>query len=311
MRQDPRGIFSVLLAGCLAVDASDGLVANGEDSPGRGLVAPLQVRLAQPGALDWSLRIELPPLNPQQSAVTSAPRRPAPVRVGFHRQLTEYQGDLVPRLQWVDDPHDGSVAAFVAGTAPGASRVRLAIRATLPPGGAIHFFHGAPPEVVGGDGSGLLVVRGAASAVVAIGSRQHHWSGTHRTLERCSRRNRPGNRPRSAPFRTVACRLRRSRPGSAASIRRRASPGARVGGGRGGGLSARSPRMYGSVAVAACRGCRRPHRIRTAGRQLSVLRDLVERCRREQLHPLFPDRQPLHLHAIRGRQPGGVLVLPA
>ena len=149
MRQDPRGIFSVLVAGCLAVDASDGLVANGEDSPGRGLVAPLQVRLAQPGALDLSLRIELPPLNSQQSAVTSAPRRPAPVRVGFHRQLTEYQGDLVPRLQWVDDPHDGSVAASVAGTAPGASRVRLAIRATLPPGGAIHFFHGAPPEVVG------------------------------------------------------------------------------------------------------------------------------------------------------------------
>ena len=149
MRQDQRAIFSVLLAGCLAADAGDGLVANGEDSPGQGLVASPQLRLAQPGALDLSLGMELPPLNLQESAMTSAPRRPGPVRVGFHRRLTEYRGDLVPRLQWVDDPHDGSIAASVTVTAPGALRVRLAIRATLPPGGAIRFFHGSPPEVVG------------------------------------------------------------------------------------------------------------------------------------------------------------------
>ena len=55
----------------------------------------------------------------------------------------------MPRLQWVDDPHDGRVAASVTVTAPGALRVRLAIRATLPPGGAIRFFHGSPPAVVG------------------------------------------------------------------------------------------------------------------------------------------------------------------
>ena len=149
MRQDPRAICSVLLAGCLAAEAGDGLLANGEESPGRGLVAPPQLRLAQLGALDLSLGIELSPLNPQQSDVTSAPRRAGPLRVGLHRQLTEYPGDLVPRLQWVDDPHDGSVAAALTVTAPGASRVRLGIRATLPPGGAIRFFHGAPPQVVG------------------------------------------------------------------------------------------------------------------------------------------------------------------
>ena len=34
-------------------------------------------------------------------------------------------------------------------TSHGARRVRLALRATLPPGGAIRFFHGSPPRVVG------------------------------------------------------------------------------------------------------------------------------------------------------------------
>ena len=141
--------MTVLLAVCLALDAGDGLLANGEDSPGRGLVAPAQLRLAQPGALDLSLGVELPPLNPQQSALISAPPRPGPVRVGLHRRLAEYRGNLVPRLQWVHDPDDGSIAAAVTVTAPGALRMRLAIRATLPPGGAIRFFHGSPPEVVG------------------------------------------------------------------------------------------------------------------------------------------------------------------
>ena len=111
MRQDQRAILTVLLAVCLALDASDGLVANGEDSPGRGPVAPAQLRLAQPGALDLSLGIELPPLNPQQSAMTSAPRRPGPVRVGFHRQLTEYQGD------WCRD-FNGSMTRTTAALPP-------------------------------------------------------------------------------------------------------------------------------------------------------------------------------------------------
>ena len=80
---------------------------------------------------------------------------------------------------------------------------------------------------------------------------------------------------------------------------------------RHGSVSARSHRLYGAVAVAACRGCRCENQIRTAGRQLSVLRDVVERWRREQLHPIFPDGKPLHIHAVRRGKPGGVLVLPA
>ena len=41
-------MFVVLLAGCLAADAGDGLVADGADSPERGLGAPLHRGLVEP-----------------------------------------------------------------------------------------------------------------------------------------------------------------------------------------------------------------------------------------------------------------------
>ena len=142
-------MFVVLLAGCLAADAGDGLVADAADSPERGLGAPLHRGLVEPEALDLRLAIELPPLEPQRSAAALAPSRSGPLRVGLHRRPGEYQGDLLPRLRWVHDAHDGSVTASAVVTVPGAARVRLAVRATLPPGGAIRVFHGLPPEVVG------------------------------------------------------------------------------------------------------------------------------------------------------------------
>ena len=215
MRQDIRAFFPVLLAGCLALDASGDVVANGEDSPGRALVAPVPLRLAQPGALDQSLRINLAPLDRQQLTLTSAPQRPGPARIGFHRGLGEYRGDLVPRLQWVESPHDGSVVASLTVTAPGAWRVRLSVFATLPPGGAIRFFDGSSFASGGRDGSGLLPVQRAGSAVVAIGPGQHHWPGTDPAFERRPGRNRIGDRPRRARLRTVESRkMRRKMPRS-------------------------------------------------------------------------------------------------
>ena len=145
-------MLGFLLAVCLAeADASDGLAVKGEVSPERVTAATApKLRLPQLGALDTALAISLPPLSQQQrSAMAEAPGI-GPLRIGFHRDLPpEYRGDLTPRLRWVTDPKDGSMVAAVRVTSPGAVRVRLAVRAELPPGAHIRFFGGAPPEVVG------------------------------------------------------------------------------------------------------------------------------------------------------------------
>ena len=145
-------IFGLVLAICLVqADASDNLAVKGEVSPKRVTAATMpKLRLAQLGALDTALAITLPPLGRQQrSAMTEVPGV-GPLRIGFHRDLpTEYQGDLTPRLRWVTDPDDGSMVAAATVTSPAAVRVRLAIRAELPPGAQIRFFGGEPPEIVG------------------------------------------------------------------------------------------------------------------------------------------------------------------
>ena len=146
-------MLGVVLAFCLIeADASDSIVAvKGEFGPERAVaaVAP-KLRLEQLGALDTALATTLPPLSQQQQSVMTEAPGVGPLRIGFHRDVpAEYRGDLAPRLRWVTDPNDGSITAAVTVTSPGAVRVRLAIRAELPPGAQIRFFGGTPPEVVG------------------------------------------------------------------------------------------------------------------------------------------------------------------
>lgn len=149
MRQHPRVTLGVLLVACLSGNAGDVLEADGEDNSGRGLLAGEPLRLAQPDVPGSSLDVELPPLEPQPLEAASAIRQPGAVRVGVHRRLSEHQGDLVPRLPWVYDARDDSVSASVTVTSHGSRRVRVALRATLPPGGTIRFFHGTAPKLVG------------------------------------------------------------------------------------------------------------------------------------------------------------------
>lgn len=145
-------MLGLVLAVCLVeADARDNLAVKGEVSPDRVTAASApKLRSAQLGVLDRALAISLPQLSQQQrSAMTEAPSG-GPLRIGLHRDLpTEYRGDLTPRLRWVTDPDDGSMVAAATVTSPGAVRVRLAIRAELPPGARIRFFAGEPPEVVG------------------------------------------------------------------------------------------------------------------------------------------------------------------
>ena len=142
-------ILGLLLVACLSGNAGEVAVANGEHVSGHGPVAPEPLRRARAGTPGSSLDLELPPAELRPRAVASATGQPGTVRLGLHRRLSEYHGDLVRRLSWVQDALDESVSASVTVTSPGSRRVRLALRATLPPGGAIRFFHGSPPEVVG------------------------------------------------------------------------------------------------------------------------------------------------------------------
>ena len=146
-------VFGLVLAVCLGqAAASDSPAVKGEVSPQRATAAAApKLRAAQIGALDTALAISLPPLNQQQrSSMTERRQGVGPLRIGFHRDLPgEYRGDLTPLLRWMNDPNDGSMVAAATVTSPGAVRVRLAIRADLPPRAKIRFFGGEPLLVVG------------------------------------------------------------------------------------------------------------------------------------------------------------------
>ena len=79
-----------------------------------------------------------------------------PLQVGVHRSLSEeYQGDLAPQLDW-KAMGDGSIVSSLSVTSPGASAMRMAIKADLPEGGELRFFDGESNQ--GLDGSSLPVI---------------------------------------------------------------------------------------------------------------------------------------------------------
>ena len=93
-------------------------------------------------AADAGLRVDLPPaLRRGEEATAGTARGTAPLRIGFHREVPKaFQGNLVPRLAWVE-MGDGAVAAALLVSSPQAKSIRVALRADLPPGGALRFFH--------------------------------------------------------------------------------------------------------------------------------------------------------------------------
>lgn len=132
--------------------AAEDLVVQGEAMPPQtqSASAPAMLRLARLGAMDTAMAVALPAAKEEERAAMEEDSGVGPMRVGFHRTPpTEYTGDLTSRLRWVTDPADGSISAAVTVTSPQALRVRLALRARLPPGAKIRFFHGTPPTMVG------------------------------------------------------------------------------------------------------------------------------------------------------------------
>ena len=144
------GLALVVAAG--QAGAAEGVAVQGEAMPPRAQSgsAPETPRLVRLGAIDTTMVVALPAADEEQRAAMEEDPGIGPMRIGFHRKPpVEYQGDLTPSLRWVPDPRDGSISAAVRVSSPGALRVRLAIRAGLPPGAEIRFFRSAPPTVVG------------------------------------------------------------------------------------------------------------------------------------------------------------------
>ena len=111
--------------------------------------------------LDYSvtpiaLRIVLPPADTATKRSAAGMNRSRPLQIGFHRAMPDkFQGDLSPRLDWVD-MGDGSIVAALSVTSPEASAMRMGIRAELPEGGEIRFFDGQTDQ--GHDDPGFPVI---------------------------------------------------------------------------------------------------------------------------------------------------------
>ena len=85
-------------------------------------------------------RIVLPPPDASEKRAAAAKGGKRRTVVGFHRDMPgEFEGDLSPRLDWTRHA-DASFVSSLSVTSPGATSVRVGIRAELTAGGEIRFF---------------------------------------------------------------------------------------------------------------------------------------------------------------------------
>ena len=133
-------LLSAIVAVALSASAQQRLA--GERGPAGDLPAEQTCAHDRSGATPPALRIDLPSaLQQTKEALAAAADETGPRRIGFHRDVPKaFQGDLLPRLAWVE-MGDGALAAVLLLSSPQASSIRLALRADLPSGSALRFFH--------------------------------------------------------------------------------------------------------------------------------------------------------------------------
>ena len=137
-----RNALALALLAALVVASALGSEPRLAGAPGPAGESPKQEQgPGRLGAADAALRIDLPPALRRERATAGIARETAPLRIGFHREAPKaFRGNLLPRLAWVE-MGDGALAAVLLVSSPQASSIRLALRADLPSGGALRFFH--------------------------------------------------------------------------------------------------------------------------------------------------------------------------
>ena len=135
--------LTCLLLAVAALPAQAQMLAGRTEPTGE----PVKETRGRLTAADAGLRIELPPASAREKNASMAQVRDGgPLLIGFHRDVPEGdQGDVVPRLAW-RTMSDGTLAAALLVSSPQATSVRVAVRAELPPGGTLRFFHPAGDE---------------------------------------------------------------------------------------------------------------------------------------------------------------------
>ena len=141
------------LVGCLATSA----LMTGAHADSLDELEPRSAREATPPS-SWKTRndytrvavsrsIVLPALTDVEARTGSDVGEPGqPMRIGVGRQLPALdRGDLASTLTWTVLANGGRVAAFSV-RSPGAGGIRVAVRATLPPGAALRFFAPGDPQ---------------------------------------------------------------------------------------------------------------------------------------------------------------------
>ena len=113
-----------------------------------GPSAPKEVPAEQRALrLDYSetpvaLSIALPAADAAVKQSMTQKDRDLPLQIGVHRPMPdEFQGDVSPKLDW-EEMDDGSIVSSMSVTSPGASAMRMGIKAALPDGGEFRFFDG-------------------------------------------------------------------------------------------------------------------------------------------------------------------------
>ena len=82
----------------------------------------------------------MPSTPDAEHAAWEGRERTGPLQIGFGREIpAAYQDDLAPRLEWTT-LSDGSVVSALSVTSPGARALRVAVYASLGPGGELRFF---------------------------------------------------------------------------------------------------------------------------------------------------------------------------
>ena len=145
-----RSVLAASILTCISAVSWAQVSIDGAFSPPDAADTTAHIQQAQSLKQDYSstpiaLRITLPEVTDTEHAAWEGRERTGPLQIGFGREIpVAYQDDLAPRLSWAT-LSDGSVVSALSVTSPGAQALRVAVYASLGPGGELRFFSPVDP----------------------------------------------------------------------------------------------------------------------------------------------------------------------